>query len=182
MADLFLKSVFIWFEHVQLIPLQICETPYKSLHGFKGGGRNRETYIFKILCLLSLLFMPIKSTILSQFDIDVDLPNAWILALMDRFLRAKLMPLNKPPVEVAEPNVHQMPLRGKPTKDPRYLPTTFLLSWAVVVVKWSACLPSTLTIRVWIPLMPTVFSVKFVFEKNKNKKKEAGVGSFLKYL
>ena len=76
MADLFLKSVFIWFEHVQLIPLQICETPYKSLHGFKGGGRNRETYIFKILCLLSLLFMPIKSTILSQFDIDVDLPNA----------------------------------------------------------------------------------------------------------
>ena len=115
--------------------------------------------------------MPIKSTILSQFDIDVDLPNAWILALMDRFLRAKLMPLNKPPVEVAEPNVHQMPLRGKPTKDPRYLPTTFLLSWAVVVVKWSACLPSTLTIWVWIPLMPTVFSVKFVFEKNKSKQK-----------
>ena len=32
---------------------------------------------------------------------------------------------------------------------------------AVVVVKWSECSPSTVTIRVRIPLMPTVFSVKF---------------------
>ena len=41
---------------------------------------------------------------------------------------------------------------------------------AVVVVKWSACSPSTSTIRVQIPLKPTpFFSVKlFGFEKNKN--------------
>ena len=50
--------------------------------------------------------------------------------------------------------------------------------WDVVGVKWSACLPSTPTIRVRIPLKPTVFSVKFVFEKNENKQKEAGVGPF----
>ena len=37
-------------------------------------------------------------------------------------------------------------------------------------------------IRVWIPLKPTVFSVKFVFEKNKNKQKDAGVGPFKKKL
>ena len=29
--------------------------------------------------------------------------------------------------------------------------------WAVVVVKWSACSPSALTIRVQILLTPTVF-------------------------
>ena len=34
--------------------------------------------------------------------------------------------------------------------------------WIVVEVKWSACLPSTPTIRVWIPLTPSVFYVKFV--------------------
>ena len=45
--------------------------------------------------------------------------------------------------------------------------------WGSVVVKWSACSPSTPTIRVRIQLTPTVFSVKFVFEKNKNKQKEA---------
>ena len=32
--------------------------------------------------------------------------------------------------------------------------------WAVVVVKWSACSPSTPTIQVRIPLKPTFFSVK----------------------
>ena len=41
----------------------------------------------------------------------------------------------------------------------------------VVVVKKSACSPYTPTIRVRIPLKPTVFSVKFVFERNKNKQK-----------
>ena len=41
-------------------------------------------------------------------------------------------------------------------------------SWALVVVKCSACSPSA-----------EVFSVKFVFEKNENNTKEAGVGSFL---
>ena len=44
-------------------------------------------------------------------------------------------------------------------------------SWAVVVVKWSVCSPSLLTIRVRILLTPTVFSVKFVVEKNENKQK-----------
>ena len=36
--------------------------------------------------------------------------------------------------------------------------------------------PSTPTIRVKILLTPTIFSVKFVFEKNGNKQKEAEVG------
>ena len=40
---------------------------------------------------------------------------------------------------------------------------------AVLVVKWSVCSPSILTIRVQILLKPTVFSVKFAFEKNKNR-------------
>ena len=40
-----------------------------------------------------------------------------------------------------------------------------------VVVARSACSPYTLTIRFRIPLTPIVFSVKFVFEKNKNKQK-----------
>ena len=52
--------------------------------------------------------------------------------------------------------------------------------WAVVVVKWSACLPSTPTIRVQIPLKSTVFTVKFVFEMNENKQKEAGGGQLTK--
>ena len=51
---------------------------------------------------------------------------------------------------------------------------------AVVVVKWSACSPSTPTIRVQILLTSTVFSVKFVFEKTENKQKEAEVGPFFK--
>ena len=50
---------------------------------------------------------------------------------------------------------------------------------AVVVVKWSACSFSTKTIRVRIPLKPTVFSVKFVFEMNEDLLKEAAVGHFL---
>ena len=45
-----------------------------------------------------------------------------------------------------------------------------LNKWAVVVVKWSACLPSTPTIRVRIPLRSTIFC-KIVNEKNKNKQK-----------
>ena len=44
-------------------------------------------------------------------------------------------------------------------------------SRAVVVVKWSACLPSTLTIRVRIPPKPTVFSVKLCLKKTKINKK-----------
>ena len=48
----------------------------------------------------------------------------------------------------------------------------------MVVVKWSACSPSTPTIRVQIPQAFSVFSVIFVFEKKENKQKEAGVGPF----
>ena len=44
----------------------------------------------------------------------------------------------------------------------------------LVVVKWSACLPSTLTICVRIPLTATVFSLKFVFGKNESKQKRSG--------
>ena len=47
---------------------------------------------------------------------------------------------------------------------------------AVVVVKWSACSPSTPTIRVQIPLKISVLSVKFIFEKTKNTQKEVQVG------
>ena len=49
-----------------------------------------------------------------------------------------------------------------------------------MVVKWSACLPSTLTIQVRIPLEPTVSLVNFVFEKNTNIQKEAVGGPFKK--
>ena len=50
----------------------------------------------------------------------------------------------------------------------------------MAVVKWSGRLLSTPTIQVQIPLKPTVYSVKFVFEKIDNKQKGAGVGLFLK--
>ena len=43
---------------------------------------------------------------------------------------------------------------------------------------WSACSPSTPTIRVQIPLKHTVFSVKFVLKKNEIKQKEAGLAHF----
>ena len=42
---------------------------------------------------------------------------------------------------------------------------------AVGVVLWSACWPSYPTIWVQIPLKPTVFSIKILLEKNKNKEK-----------
>ena len=44
----------------------------------------------------------------------------------------------------------------------------------------SACSPSTPTFRVRILPKPTVFSVKFVFENNENKQKDAVVGPFKK--
>ena len=47
-----------------------------------------------------------------------------------------------------------------------------------MVVKWSDCLPSVPIMQVRIPLKPTSFSVKFVYEKNKNKQKEDGDGPF----
>ena len=51
-----------------------------------------------------------------------------------------------------------------------------------VVIKWSACSPSDPMIRVRIPLKPTVFSAKLMFEKNKNKQKEAMVGPFFQKI
>ena len=48
------------------------------------------------------------------------------------------------------------------------------------VVKLSACSSSTPTTHVRILLKPTVFTVKFVFEKMENKEKEAGIGPFFK--
>ena len=56
------------------------------------------------------------------------------------------------------------------------------LSLAVVVVMWSACSTSTPTIRVRIPLTSTVYSVKFVFEKNENKQKRPGLAHFFKKI
>ena len=49
----------------------------------------------------------------------------------------------------------------------------------MVVVKWSACWPSSPMIRVRISLMPTVISVKIVFVRRENKQKEADVDLFL---
>ena len=49
-----------------------------------------------------------------------------------------------------------------------------------MVVKWSACSPSTLKIRVQIPLKLQFFSVEFVFGKSENKQEEAGMFYFLK--
>ena len=52
---------------------------------------------------------------------------------------------------------------------------------AVAVVKWSACSPLTLAIRFRIALKPIVFSLKFVFEKNKSKQKNRpGLAHFFK--
>ena len=49
---------------------------------------------------------------------------------------------------------------------------------AVVVVKWSACSPSTLAIQVRIPRKPKVFSVNLCMKTIKINKKEAGVVPF----
>ena len=59
-----------------------------------------------------------------------------------------------------------------------FVPLTTMMT--VVVVKWSACVPSTPTIRFGIPLKPSVFSGEFVFETNENKQKGARVGPFFK--
>ena len=52
-------------------------------------------------------------------------------------------------------------------------------SLLLVVVKWSAYSPSTLTIQVRIPMTPSIFFCKICVWKERNKK-EAGVGPFLK--
>ena len=46
---------------------------------------------------------------------------------------------------------------------------------AVVVVKWTACLPSILTIWVWILLTPTVFSVNLCLKRTKINKNRSGL-------
>ena len=51
---------------------------------------------------------------------------------------------------------------------------------AVVVIKWSANLTSTPTIRFRILLKSTVFIIYLkLLEKNQNKQKESGDGPFL---
>ena len=52
--------------------------------------------------------------------------------------------------------------------------------WDVVGVKWSACLPSTPTIRVRIPLKPNIFSIILCLKRTKINQKEAGVGPLSK--
>ena len=47
----------------------------------------------------------------------------------------------------------------------------------MVVVKWSACLPSTPTIQVRNPLKSTIFQ-KNVVENIENKQKETSIGPF----
>ena len=51
---------------------------------------------------------------------------------------------------------------------------------AVVVVKWSAYLPSIRQSEFETRWRPHFLSVKIVFEKNENKQKEAGVGPLKK--
>ena len=51
----------------------------------------------------------------------------------------------------------------------------------MVVVKWSACSPSTKTIQVWTPLKPTFFC-KNCLEKTKINKKRPGLALFKKHL
>ena len=52
-----------------------------------------------------------------------------------------------------------------------------VILWAVMVVKWSACSPSTATIRVRIPLKSTVFFSEMLWKK-RNMQKESGDGPF----
>ena len=47
--------------------------------------------------------------------------------------------------------------------------------WAVVVVKWSACSPSTPWIRVQIPLMPTIFFQDLYLKRPKINEKSSGL-------
>ena len=51
----------------------------------------------------------------------------------------------------------------------------------VVVVKWSACSPSTRSIQVQIPLTLKAFFLKFVIEKNENKQKRGRGWSIFKH-
>ena len=46
----------------------------------------------------------------------------------------------------------------------------FYISWAVVVVKWSACSPSNQTMQVWVLLKSTIF-FKILLKRNENKQK-----------
>ena len=50
-----------------------------------------------------------------------------------------------------------------------------------MLFKWSTCSPYPPTIRVRIPLKTSVYSVKFVLEKNENKQKEVMFGPFEKH-
>ena len=44
-----------------------------------------------------------------------------------------------------------------------------------MVVKWSACMPSTLTTQVLITLNSTIFLLNWTIQGNENKQKVAGV-------
>ena len=54
----------------------------------------------------------------------------------------------------------------------------FTSAGTVVVVKWSACSPSTLTIQVRIPLKTKVF-LNLCLKRTKKNKREAGLARFL---
>ena len=49
------------------------------------------------------------------------------------------------------------------------------------IFKWPLLLVVVVSILTFYCMNPTVFSVQYVFEKNKNKPKEAGAGPFPKY-
>ena len=55
----------------------------------------------------------------------------------------------------------------------------FEITWAVVVVQWSALSPTAPKIRVRIPLAS---KCSLLYEKTKINKKEAGVGPFKIFL
>ena len=50
----------------------------------------------------------------------------------------------------------------------------------MVVIRWPASLPSIPMIRVQIPLKPTVYFSKILFEMNENRQKDAGIGPLKK--
>ena len=77
-------------------------------------------------------------------------------------------------VEVEPPNLSNISTILK-WKQPPKLP----LLWAVVVVKWSACQHSNLSIPVQIPLILQFWFYKFL-ETNENKQQESEFGLFFK--
>ena len=98
-----------------------------------------------------------------------------VLSTTDRIVKVQLVYQLLPHSLDAEQTIVVI-FQGKETGDlPRQ---KFGRSWAVMVAKWSACSPSTPTIRIRIPKKLK----KFCLKRTKIRKKEAGVGTLKKHL